>query len=237
MVAHLLKSRSSSESDRSRNGDTTGHDATVAVAIVSADPVLRRRLEQLPQFDSTITVVDIVAHSSDPLSSLNRGATDVVVMDDPTSEQLEQSKDVLGPTPLLLLLPADDKNATNLLNAGVTAVLNRAATCRQIIAAIMAAASGLLVFQPEHLDGLIDQRRLAAEQLDERSADQVHLTPREIEVLGAMADGASNKVIARRLNISFSTAKFHVASILAKLDVESRTEAVMKAAQAGLIML
>ena len=65
----------------------------------------------------------------------------------------------------------------------------------------------------------------------------MHLTPREIEVLGAMADGASNKVIARRLNISFSTAKFHVASILAKLDVESRTEAVMKAAQAGLIML
>jgi DNA-binding NarL/FixJ family response regulator len=52
-----------------------------------------------------------------------------------------------------------------------------------------------------------------------------------------MADGASNKAIARRLGISFSTAKFHVASILTKLDADSRTEAVMKAAQAGLVML
>ena len=52
-----------------------------------------------------------------------------------------------------------------------------------------------------------------------------------------MADGASNKAIARRLDISFSTVKFHVASILAKLDADSRTEAVMKAAQSGLVML
>jgi len=63
------------------------------------------------------------------------------------------------------------------------------------------------------------------------------LTPREIEVLAAMADGASNKVIARRLGISFHTAKFHVASILAKLDADSRTEAVAHAARLGLVML
>jgi DNA-binding CsgD family transcriptional regulator len=63
------------------------------------------------------------------------------------------------------------------------------------------------------------------------------LTPREIEVLAVMADGASNKVIARRLGISFHTAKFHVASILAKLDADSRTEAVALAARLGLVML
>jgi DNA-binding NarL/FixJ family response regulator len=64
-----------------------------------------------------------------------------------------------------------------------------------------------------------------------------HLTPRELEVLAAMADGASNKAIARRLGISFHTAKFHVAAILAKLDADSRTEAVTRAAQLGLVML
>jgi DNA-binding NarL/FixJ family response regulator len=63
------------------------------------------------------------------------------------------------------------------------------------------------------------------------------LTPRELEVLAAMADGASNKVIARRLGISFHTVKFHVAAILEKLDAESRTEAVLEAARLGLIML
>ena len=56
------------------------------------------------------------------------------------------------------------------------------------------------------------------------------LTKRELEVLTAMADGASNKVIARRLGISFHTVKFHVAAVLTKLDADSRTEAVMKAA-------
>jgi DNA-binding CsgD family transcriptional regulator len=63
------------------------------------------------------------------------------------------------------------------------------------------------------------------------------LTLREREVLAAMADGASNKVIARRLGISFHTAKFHVASILAKLDADTRTEALARAARRGLVML
>jgi DNA-binding CsgD family transcriptional regulator len=68
-------------------------------------------------------------------------------------------------------------------------------------------------------------------------ASRVSLTPREHEVLAAMADGASNKVIARRLGISLHTAKFHVAAILAKLDADSRTEAVARAAHLGLVML
>ena len=68
-------------------------------------------------------------------------------------------------------------------------------------------------------------------------AGRAQLTRRELEVLAAMADGAPNKAIARRLGISFHTAKFHVAAILAKLDADSRTEAVAKAAQLGLVML
>jgi DNA-binding CsgD family transcriptional regulator len=63
------------------------------------------------------------------------------------------------------------------------------------------------------------------------------LTPREVQVLAAMADGASNKMIARRLGISFHTVKFHVASILAKLDADTRTEAVAQGARLGLVML
>ena len=63
------------------------------------------------------------------------------------------------------------------------------------------------------------------------------LTPRELEVLALLAEGASNKVIARRLGISVHTAKFHVGSLLDKLDAIGRTDAVAQAARRGVINL
>ncbi|HWG04586.1 MAG TPA: helix-turn-helix transcriptional regulator [Beijerinckiaceae bacterium] len=63
------------------------------------------------------------------------------------------------------------------------------------------------------------------------------LTAREAEVLALLAEGASNKAIARRLDISVHTAKFHVAALLDKLDAMSRTDAVVQAARLGLILL
>lgn len=63
------------------------------------------------------------------------------------------------------------------------------------------------------------------------------LTPRELEVLALMAEGASNKTIARRLGISVHTAKFHVGSLLDKLDATGRTDAVAHAARLGVIQL
>jgi DNA-binding CsgD family transcriptional regulator len=65
----------------------------------------------------------------------------------------------------------------------------------------------------------------------------VVLTPRELEVLGLLAEGASNKLIARRLGISTHTAKFHVASLIDKLDAVGRTDAVAHAARLGVIVL
>jgi DNA-binding CsgD family transcriptional regulator len=66
---------------------------------------------------------------------------------------------------------------------------------------------------------------------------EVALTPRELEVLALLAEGASNKVIAQRLGISVHTAKFHVGSLLDKLDAIGRTDAVAQAARLGVIQL
>jgi DNA-binding CsgD family transcriptional regulator len=63
------------------------------------------------------------------------------------------------------------------------------------------------------------------------------LTPRELDVLVLMAEGASNKAIAKQLGISVHTAKFHVGSILDKLDATGRTDAVAHAARRGVIHL
>ncbi len=63
------------------------------------------------------------------------------------------------------------------------------------------------------------------------------LTPREIEVLRLLADGASNKIIAHKLGVSDHTVKFHVTSILTKLNAGTRTEAVMLGVRMGLVYL
>jgi DNA-binding CsgD family transcriptional regulator len=63
------------------------------------------------------------------------------------------------------------------------------------------------------------------------------LTRRELEVLALLAEGESNKAIARRLGISPHTAKFHVGSLIDKLDATGRTEAVAQAARIGIIQL
>jgi DNA-binding CsgD family transcriptional regulator len=67
--------------------------------------------------------------------------------------------------------------------------------------------------------------------------DDVLLTPRELEVLSLLAEGMSNKAIARRLGISVHTAKFHVGALIDKLDAVGRTDAVAHAARRGVIQL
>ncbi|MCC8942901.1 helix-turn-helix transcriptional regulator [Bradyrhizobium sp. Arg68] len=66
---------------------------------------------------------------------------------------------------------------------------------------------------------------------------EFELTPRELDVLALLAEGASNKMIAQRLGISVHTAKFHVGSLLDKLDATGRTDAVAHAARRGVINL
>jgi DNA-binding NarL/FixJ family response regulator len=122
--------------------------------------------------------------------------------------------------------------AVEALRAGARAVLRAAADDAEIAITIRAAERGLCVLPFGAL-----QTAVAEEPARATGAGEGPLTARELDVLAAMADGASNKAIARRLGISFHTAKFHVAGILAKLDADSRTEAVTKAAQLGLVML
>jgi DNA-binding CsgD family transcriptional regulator len=101
--------------------------------------------------------------------------------------------------------------------------LPREADARQIDAAIRAVAAGLVVRAPPSRDNGFGATR--------ESDGQALLTPRELEVLAALAEGLTNKAIARRLDISLHTVKFHVESLFRKLGARTRTEAVAKAAE------
>ena len=202
----------------------------VAVAIFSIDPILRRNLEQLPHDDPAFALVG--DHPSSVPELLNQYRIDVLLADAPTRELLAEYRGRHDRVELVVLLDgADPEDGVRALKAGARAVLHRSSSRNEIIAAIKVITSGLVVLPPELLATLLHEAPPADDVL------KAQLTRRELEVLAAMADGASNKAIARQLGISFHTAKFHVAAILAKLDADSRTEAVAKAAQSGLVML
>jgi DNA-binding CsgD family transcriptional regulator len=99
------------------------------------------------------------------------------------------------------------------------------------LAAVLAAVPGLTLVQAgEPADAAVTEARAP-------NADDLHLSPRETEVLALLAEGASNKEIARRLGISVHTAKFHVGSVIEKLEAVGRTDAVAHAARRGVIHL
>ena len=102
------------------------------------------------------------------------------------------------------------------------------------LAALLADVPGLTLVGPgETADATVVQSRtrLPAADID------VILTPRELEVLALLAEGDSNKEIARRLGISVHTVKFHIGSLLDKLEAVGRTDALAHAARLGIINL
>ena len=102
------------------------------------------------------------------------------------------------------------------------------------IATALAGVDGIaLVGKGDDPDAVIAAAPATATTLE----SDVVLTARELEVLALLAEGASNKLIARRLGISTHTAKYHVASLMEKLDAVSRTDAVAHAARLGVLHL
>jgi DNA-binding CsgD family transcriptional regulator len=102
------------------------------------------------------------------------------------------------------------------------------------LASLLGGVAGLALAAPGQA---ADVAIVPRERRANGEAPDVDLTPRELDVLVLMAEGASNKAIARQLGISVHTAKFHVGSILGKLDATGRTDAVAHAARRGVINL
>jgi DNA-binding NarL/FixJ family response regulator len=139
------------------------------------------------------------------------------------------------PAGVILTDAAPGMWASEVLRAGIRAILPRQANGGEIVAAVEAAAVGLVVLHRDMVGSLL--LAVSSPTRDLPAPAQQALTPREIEVLGMIAEGLGNKTIAWRLGISEHTVKFHVGSIFAKLNASSRTEAVTLGIRQGLILL
>lgn len=136
-----------------------------------------------------------------------------------------------GPSVLLAATPADYFRAQP--DGAPRAYLLKEASATELAAAVAAVANGLVVMDPSVAAGLPS----AAARPAEHPPTDLTLSDREVEVLQHIAAGLPNKGIAHQLGISEHTVKFHVGTILAKLDAASRTEAVAIAVRHGLLPL
>jgi NarL family two-component system response regulator YdfI len=203
----------------------------IRVLVAGSSPVTRAGLEGIVHSDNSLELVGSVP-SGNVTESVEERTPDVVLLevagfDEPWAQALRG----LG-VPVVLLTEFQDSGLLGAaLRRHVRAVLALDASHSEILAAVLAAAAGLYVFQRQSLDLLTSDSRPLTATLDEA------LSPRELEVLAMLAEGLSNKLIAHRLGISEHTVKFHVAAVMAKLHAGSRTDAVMLGIRRGLVIV
>lgn len=210
----LRGDRRTTRGGHSAAGANRSGSCVIRVLIAASSAIARAGLESLLKPAESIELV-------------TTEDADVIVADEEIPDDLVE----LGPKAAIVLLVADPQPATTIeaLRSGVRAVLSRDASPNRIIAAIEAVAAGLLAIEPEDLEPWLGNPKPL--ELSEP------LTSRETEVLGMIAGGLANKVIAHRLGISEHTVKFHVTSIMSKLHAASRTEAVTLGIRRGLILV
>lgn len=163
----------------------------------------------------------------------------VVLLDAAGPDELDDAVaalDEAGPGLVVLGPTGGRRRLARLAPPVAWAALSREASAARIVAAVQAVAAGLVAYEADAEPELVGGFE-GGPFPDAGAADPDDLTSREHEVLALVALGLTNKAIAQRLSISEHTAKFHVASILGKLDAESRTEAVHLAVRRGLLTL
>ena len=136
---------------------------------------------------------------------------------------------------LVLTASLDRAEHARAVEAGASGVLHKSADVDEIMETARRLAAGETLISPEEL---VEMLRLAGQSREEeREARESieQLTPREIQVLKALAEGLSNKDIAERLHMSVDTERTHMMNILSKLGVHSRLQALLFAARYGLV--
>jgi DNA-binding NarL/FixJ family response regulator len=212
----------------------------IRVLIVAASSISQSGLENLLRASTSLQVVRVVADFGQLSESVEELQPDVVVAEITGQDRTlpEEILKLAEEAPVAIVLLVDDANTERDLDAlrnGVRAVLPRNMSPGGIVAAVEAVGVGLAVLLPERLDNLLRESTVSHRAVSPPLVEA--LTPREIEVLGMMVEGWGNKEISTRLGISEHTVKFHVASIMGKLNASSRTEAVTSGIRHGLIML
>jgi len=208
---------------------------SIHVLIVDDHSVVRRGLRMFLEDDPELAIVGEARDGADAVAQAQALKPDVVLMDllMPVMDGIAATGIIRRELPdtevIALTSVLEDASVTGAVSAGAIGYLLKDTRSDELCRAIKAAAAGQVQLSPGAAARLLREVRAP----DSPEA----LTPRETDVLRLLAEGKSNKQIAADLGVGENTVRTHVSSILAKLGVQSRTQAALYAAQIGLATL
>jgi DNA-binding NarL/FixJ family response regulator len=204
----------------------------IRILLVDDHAAFRQPLAFMLEREPDLTVIGEAASLAEARRQVTKA--DVVIVDLvlPDGHGAELITEVMAahPTTMVLVLSAshDAREQARAVEAGAAGVLHKAASLAEVVAAVRRLGAGTPLLTPREVIALL------------RSADReptATLTPRERDVLGALAEGLTDKEIAGRLGLSAETVRTHMVKILAKLGVHSRVQALLVALRQGLVTL
>ena len=206
----------------------------IRVLLVDDHQVVRRGLRTFLEVQDDIEVVGEAADGAEGVARAEQLRPDVVLMDVKMPgmdgvDALRRLRELDNPARVLIVTSfTEQRTVVPALRAGAAGYVYKDVDPDALAGAIRSVHAGHILLQPEVADALLSQ-----EEANSAPGRAGSLTEREREVLGLIADGRSNREIARALVLSEKTVKTHVSNILMKLDLADRTQAALWAVRHG----
>jgi DNA-binding NarL/FixJ family response regulator len=210
----------------------------IRVALADDQALVRAGFRMIVESQPDMQVAGEAADGQEAIDLVEREKPDVVLMDIrmPRMDGLEATRQVASKTRVVILTTYElDEYVFDALAAGASGFLLKAAPPEDLIRAIREVASGDALLAPSVTRRLIEEFARRPEPSARKPKELATLTEREVEVLREVARGLTNNEIAKKLHVSETTIKTHVAHLLDKLDLRDRVQAVILAYEAGLI--
>ncbi len=222
-------------------------DPRISVLIVDDQPLMSGALRVLVENSPGMEFVGIAANGAEALEACQATRPDVVLMDMqmPVMGGVEATERISAEFPetsvLAITTFTSEPYLIPALRAGAAGYLLKDAAPETIVSAIWGVHRGESVLSPavtrKLLSSIEDDRPVVGNGARPGDPDGSELTPRELDVLRLLARGRSNTEIAEELHISESTVKANLTKIMDKLEVRDRVQAIIRAAQLGLVTL
>jgi DNA-binding NarL/FixJ family response regulator len=221
----------------------TSENQPVRVIVVQDHPLLATAIARILEGEPDLAVCGIARSGGDAASLAAQVKADVALLD-------FRLPDMSGPAAAGMILAAipsaaivfhgaseSESDLLDAIDAGATAFLTKSAVPGQYVQAVRGAARGeLLIPVGLFVKAIARQKRVSSEAAERRRL-LAQFTPRELEILHLLADGVNTGTMGQRLAIATHTVEWHVRNVIEKLQVHSQLQAVVVAAQRGLIEL